>query len=216
MTRIDWFIFSKVKCALNKYQTELDGIVGAVADLLAAGLNNARHGFRMPVLASIGRDGRAVARALILRHVDFAAREIRLHTDRRTQKVDEIAARPDVILVFNDRDANVQVQLKGRATLHHDDAYADAAWAAASPSSRRAYLAELGPGSPLTHPSSGLPADVRDIVPDEARLRPGRQNFSAIRIIFDQIDWLLLDGAENRRAAFTFDAGKWNGVWQVP
>ncbi|MEQ9520025.1 MAG: pyridoxamine 5'-phosphate oxidase family protein [Parvibaculum sp.] len=201
---------------MKEHLDGLKGVLVQVQALLEAGLDGHRHGFRLPVLASVDSAGKPAARALILRHVDFDAREIRLHTDSRTRKMREIEAYPDVTLVFTDRTVNVQLQLKGRASLHRLDAYAQDAWNNASPSSRRAYLAVEGPGSVMARPGSGLPADVTDSVPDEVRLRDGRGNFAAIRVHFDAIEWLLLDGSENRRAAFTFEAGEWRGHWCVP
>ena len=196
---------------------DLQTVLAHIRRLLEAGLTANGHGFRLPIMASVDREGKPSARALILRHVDFEAREVRLHTDSRTRKVEEIGAYPYVMLVFNDQVANVQVQLKGCASLHQDDVYAEDAWTGASRSSRRAYLTEAGPGSSIKDPASGLPADVAAIVPDEARLRQGRHHFTAIRIRFDEIEWLLLDGSENRRAAFRFEADSgWGGNWCVP
>jgi pyridoxamine 5'-phosphate oxidase len=162
--------------------------------LLARGVADRRHAFHTPTLATIGADGAPRARTLVLRGFDAAARSLRLHTDTRSQKAAELAAEPRCALHAYDAGAQIQLRLLGRATLHHDDALAAAAWAASRPFSRLCYAAAEAPGALLTAP---VPA------PREGE---GRANFAAIVLAFDQVDWLWLDAAGHRRARFTWNA----------
>ena len=201
---------------LPAHYEDLDAVEVAWRALLQGGCNERGHPFKKPILSTLGPDGRPKARIIILRDVDFAKRSIRLHTDARSGKVGEIEANPNVMLAFYDATQEIQVQVSGRATAHRDDAYAGAAWAGAAPSSRRAYLAEIVPGSVTEGPVSGLPLDVEGKIPSEERLWAGRANFAALQVIFDRIDWLFLNPAGNRRATFVFQENDWQGTWLAP
>jgi len=201
---------------LPAHYRDLSAVEETWKALLQAGCQERGHPFKKPVLSTLGTDGRPKARVIILRDVDFAERSIRLHTDARSGKVVEIEANPDVILTFYDASQEVQLQVSGKATTHRNDAFADAAWAGAPASSRRAYLADVSPGSVSEEPISGLPLDVEGKVPSEERVSEGRPNFAALRLIFDRIDWLFLSPAGNRRATFAFQGGAWVGTWRAP
>jgi pyridoxamine 5'-phosphate oxidase len=58
------------------------------------------HAWRTPVLASVGRDGAANARTVVLRHADAADQTLRIYTDRRSPKLSEIATDPHALFVF--------------------------------------------------------------------------------------------------------------------
>lgn len=171
--------------------------------LLARGVADRRSPFHTPTLATIGLDGAPRARTLVLRGFDPAARTLRLHTDARSAKAQEVLADPRAALHAYDARAQVQIRLQGRVTLHRADALADAAWAGSRPFSRMCYAVEPGPGSPAALP----PPAPRD---PEA----GRAHFTTLLFAFDRLEWLWLDAAGHRRALFTFgpdDAG-----WLVP
>lgn len=187
-----------------------------IETMISAALAQVDHPFRKPVLATVDGNGAPKARITILRDLVWAEQSLRLHTDARSSKVKEIVAQPNVILAFYDPRVEVQIQLSGRATVHLDDDYANKAWAAASPSSLRAYLGDAMSGAPSQTPLSGLPSDVEGLIPSADRIAEGRQNFAAIEVIFDQIDWLFLSPNGNRRARFAMMEEKWVGSWLVP
>jgi len=201
---------------LPRHYEDLNAVEETWKSMLDSGCSERGHPFKKPILSTLSADGCPKARTIILRDVDFAERSIRLHTDARSGKVGEIEANPNVMLTFYDATQEIQVQMSGRATAHRDDAYADAAWAGAPPSSRRAYLAEITPASVAETPVSGLPLDVEGKVPSEERLCDGRVNFAALRVVFDRIDWLFLNPAGNRRAKFVFQGDDWQGTWLAP
>ena len=184
--------------------------------LLQAACLDRAHPFKKPVLTTIGLGGDPKARIVILRDVDFEGRSVRLHTDARSEKVAEIDQNPNVMLAFYDANQEIQVQVSGNAMIHRDDEYAQAAWEGAPSPSRRAYLAELKPGTPSQNPVSGLPTDVEGKIPSEERLAEGRPNFAAIKVTFERIDWLFLSPSGNRRARFRWGDGEWAGTWLAP
>jgi hypothetical protein len=100
----------------------------------------------------------------------------------------------------------VQLRIAGRATLHLDDAIADAAWAGSQESSRMCYAAPDAPGAIVAAP----PEAPRDIV-------IGRPHFAAVVIHFHMLEWLWLASGGHQRARFTWNAdGLLAADWIAP
>ncbi|PWG73847.1 pyridoxamine 5'-phosphate oxidase, partial [Enterococcus hirae] len=62
--------------------------------LLEADAGDAGRGLATPVLATVGTDGSAAARTVVLRSATKVSRLLTFHTDRRSAKLREIAAEP--------------------------------------------------------------------------------------------------------------------------
>lgn len=183
---------------------DLDATRHAAFALLSRGVADRRHPFHTPVLGTVGRDGEPRLRTLVLRGFDAATRSLRLHTDRRAGKAADIAAQPRACLLGYDPAQRVQIRLEGHATLHADDAVADAGWAASRDFSRMCYAIEPGPGRPV-------------VAPPPAPLDPeaGRPNFAVILLRFDRLEWLWLAADGHQRALFDWQ-GDPGAAWLVP
>lgn len=174
--------------------------------LLARGVETSLSPFHTPTLATIGLDGAPALRTVVLRGFDPASRVLRIHTDRRSAKAAELARDGRAALHGYDPDAQVQLRIAGVATLHLDDATADAAWARSRESSRMCYAAEHAPGAPVPAPLAA-PQDPE----------AGRPNFAAVTLKIESLDWLLLARAGHRRARFAWDAaGILSATWIAP
>jgi pyridoxine/pyridoxamine 5'-phosphate oxidase len=174
--------------------------------LLTRGVADRRSPFHTPVLATRGLDGGPNLRTVVLRAFDPALRLVRVHADRRSAKVAEIAADPRAMLHGYDAGAQVQLRLAGAACLHLDDAVAADAWAASRAMSRRVYASAEAPGAPVPAPP---PAPQ-----DEAA---GRAHFAVVTLRVDSLDWLLLAAEGHRRARFAWDgAGRLSAGWIAP
>jgi len=163
-----------------------------LADELVAAIASARHGLHLPTLATIGADGAAEARTVVLRHVDAARREIRFHTDIRSPKVAAIRRDPRVALHWYDPARRVQVRIPAVATIHHGDAVAAAAWAASAAMSRACYAADHGPGTPREAFPAAPVAPAGD---DDSGLR----QFAVVACRFDVVELLCLHAAGHQR-----------------
>jgi hypothetical protein len=183
----------------------LDDVLAEALRLLARGVADRRHGFHTPTLATIGLDGAPQARTLVLRGVEAATRTVRLHADARSGKVAELLADPRCALHLYDAGGGVQIRLCGRATVHAEDAVADAGWTASRAMSRMCYAAEHGPGTPLPAPPAA-PTDAE----------AGRGVFRVIRLVFDTLEWLELAASGHRRARFDWRAGAPVATWLAP
>jgi hypothetical protein len=174
--------------------------------MLARGVADRRAALHTPTLATRAAGGAPALRTVVLRGFDPAERLLRFHTDRRSAKAGEIAADPRVALHGYDPAAQVQLRIAGVASLHLDDAVADAAWAGSRTMSRMCYAAPDAPGRPVPAPPPA-PTDPEG----------GRENFCAVLLRVDTLDWLLLAAAGHRRAHFAWDAqGALTAGWVAP
>lgn len=189
----------------------LDATLAEAWRVVEEGPRDRRSPFHAPTLATIGADGRPRARTVVLRGADPAVRTLRFHCDRRSDKAAELEADGRAALHGYDPAAKVQIRLEGRASLHLDDAVADAAWAGSRPVSRLCYGTVPGPGAVLAHGGGyALPED-------EAQAAAGRENFAAVQVRVERIEFLYLAFAGHRRARFAWDeAGRLDAAWLVP
>ena len=108
---------------------------------LGRGVVDRRHGFHVPVIATLGLDGTPQARAVVLRRVIAEAGEIHCHTDLRSGKVAEISANPRVAWHFYDEGRKLQLRIAAVAEVMPDGPRADDAWSRSAVTSRRCDLA---------------------------------------------------------------------------
>ena len=197
---------------IPSYYDDLDASLAHAFGLITRGVPDRRSPFHHPVVATLGLDGRPRLRTVILRGFDFAKRELRFHTDRRAQKVQEITADPRVSMMGYDAGAKIQLRIEGRAVLHTDDAVADAAWEAAKLFSRQCYGVAPAPGTPLS-------AGADFVLPEttEEGTAPGRAHFTAVVVRMDSLEWLYLAAQGHRRAHYAWDAnGSFSSNWLAP
>jgi pyridoxamine 5'-phosphate oxidase len=202
---------------LPSFYNDLDLTLKEVRALLTSGAQDRNSAAHHPVIASIDRDGRPQQRVMILRDCDWEQRRLRFHTDSRSHKISQIYETPEVSVLVYDEAAKIQIRLSGRAWIDTDD-LATEAWHASTQFARRCYMAEQAPGTETDAPTSGLSGTVEGIQPDEEQLTPARENFAALLVGFDGIDFLYLANAGHRRARWRWDpliAG-WSGTWLIP
>jgi pyridoxamine 5'-phosphate oxidase len=174
--------------------------------LLADAVPDRRSPFHTPTVASLDESGAPSLRTVVLRGFDAYARSLRFHTDRRSDKARGMARDPRVMMHFYDAALHIQLRVAGRATMHLDDAVADAAWVASRSSSRMCYAAPDASGALVAAPPAA-PKDS-DI---------GRPNFAAVVIGFHKLEWLWLAAAGHQRARFIWDeAGLLTADWIAP
>jgi hypothetical protein len=200
-----------MSAGLPSYYDDLDGALAEAWRLVARGVADRRSPFHHPAAATIGRDGRPQVRTVILRGCDVAARTLRFHTDVRSEKARELAADARIGLHFYDPGAKIQLRMAGRATVHTDDAAADAAWAGSRLFSRQCYGVAPGPGSPMTTAGAFLLPE-----PTADGTMPGRVNFAAVVVHVDELEWLYLAAAGHRRARFAWGDDALRAMWLTP
>ena len=163
-----------------------------------------------PVVSTIGSDGRPRARVVVLRAFDREQQQLRFHTDIRSDKFHELDRDPRIALSFYDAQEKIQLRIEGRATLHQNDAVADNAWSASQPMSKLCYAVEPGPGREISaRDDFALPRD-------RSESEMGRAHFAAVIVTIEEVDWLWLGAAGNRRASYQFARDKIAARWMVP
>ena len=169
-----------------------------LAGQLTAASGSARHAFHLLTVATVGTDGHPDARTVVLRHVDPAGRVVRFHSDIRSEKVRSLQRDPRLALHFYDPAMRVQVRILARATIHHGDECAAAAWNAAAPMSRACYTTAVTPGERLDSFPEGPAAPPAG---DDA----GRDHFAVLSCRFDLVDLLALRAAGHQRVRLHLD-----------
>jgi len=154
------------------------------------------HEWRSPVLATVAGD-RADARTVVLRETDADARELRLFTDARAGKVQQIAQHPHGTLAMWSRRLKWQLRVQVLLTVQSEGLGVASRWAKLKNSpAAQDYLNPLPPGSVLDTTAPG-----REV--------PERGHFAIVVCSVVAIDWLELHAEGHRRAAFDAAGGRW-------
>lgn len=196
--------------ALPSFYDDLDGFRAEGWRCLADGVGHRHSPFHTPSLATVDAAGRPRLRTVVLRAAEAGAGTLRFHCDRRSDKAREIAENGLAALHVYDGRAKLQLRVEGRARLHHDDALADAAWAAALTMSRVCYGVEPAPGTALAT------GDAYAMPDEDPKARIGRENFCAVVFTAERLDLLYLDRRGHRRAVFSREGEGWMGTWVAP
>lgn len=188
----------KAKTADPAWIASLSGLHDQVWQRLLRGVADRRAPARHPTLATVGLDGGAEARTVVLRAVDRSAGTLEIHTDALSGKVAELQRQPRAALHV--WDSRVRLQMRLRVTV----AFLETAnrWQRIPPASRLAYGGEPAPGSPLRSPH-----DYRETT-DPAR-------FLVLSCKLRELDVLHLGGERHRRARFD-RVDDFVGVWLAP
>jgi pyridoxamine 5'-phosphate oxidase len=186
--------------------------------LILDGATNRRSPCHTPVVATIDKSGLPQQRVMVLRAADQGKRLLRFHTDARAHKVNELTASNALSILLYDTQAKVQLRLSGTGSIRTEGEDIDTIWQDADRFARRCYMTEAVPGSVASIPTSGLPAWVQGIKPEEADLVPARANFAILLAEIKRIEWLYLATTGHRRARWDWDDEMqiWGGCWLIP
>lgn len=189
-----------------------DQVRADIAQRLAEGANDRKSAMHTPVVATADAD----ARVMVLRAFDRDLWTLRFNTDARAPKVQTIGAGAPVGALFYDREAKLQLRVRGQGRIETDTPLVDAAWEESTNFARRCYLGE-GPGAVSDVPTSGLPAEFEGVEPEEHEIIPARDNFACLIVELHSLDWFYLAHTGHVRAQFSRKArGEWEGRWVTP
>lgn len=191
-----------------------DDLADIRADI-ALRLGNAAAGRNLPMHVPAVVTSDVDVRGMVLRAFDEQAWTLRFHTDARAPKVAAIAADPRMAVLFYDKEAKIQIRVRGTGRVLLDGPLTDAAWAESTNFARRCYLGDA-PGAASEAATSGLPAQFEGIEPDAAQLLPARENFAVVAIELVQLDWFYLAQSGHSRAVFSKAGEDWEARWVAP
>jgi pyridoxamine 5'-phosphate oxidase len=156
------------------------------------------HAWRTPVLATTGTDGTVNARTVVLRSADLASQTLKIYTDRRSPKVQELTNEPNALFVFWSPRLSWQLRVRVSFSNQASSSQVEAQWQRVKQTaSATDYLSPLAPGSPCVEGHSAY------TLPEEAN------NFTLLIAQVLEIDWLELGRAQHRRARLLQNHWQW-------
>lgn len=197
--------------------TDLDDVLDLVWKQAEAGAVDPSHPFRTPTFGTAGND-QPQLRTVVLRSAQRDTRSLSFHSDRRADKIEEVRANERIAWHVWMPERSLQVRMRGRATVHTDDALADRMWEAEPPESLGHYLNDDPPATAIDEPVDELPDAFHEGTLTEEDVAAGRPHFAVVRTVIDEIDALHLQPGNHQRALFTWDTASnaFSGSWLVP
>jgi hypothetical protein len=183
----------------------LEERLAEVWELLDNAVHEPGEDLHLPSIATIDLNDFPRSRTVVLRGFDRDRRELLIHTDLRSPKCREIEKNPSVSWLFYDRGRKLQLRVRTMAMLQAKSPRADTAWANATASSRRAYLAPFVPSSPIDTWHPNIPEEFQRTVPPIEATEVGRENFALIVCQIEEIDRLDLGYDGHRRSRWRWD-----------
>ena len=199
------------------FYDDLEMSLAELRRVVEEGVTNRHSAAHHPIVANVDSTGAPQQRVLILRDCDWPNRQLRFHTDNRSDKISQYSERAGTSVLIYDEPAKVQIRLSASVRLG-DDEVSDTAWARSTPFARRCYMAVSPPGSIVDQPTSGLPDWIAGKQPVEEQLAPVRGNFATLIVTVETAEWLYLANSGHRRAKWQWNetAQKWSGNWLIP
>lgn len=192
------------------FYDDLDGSLAEAWRLLEEGVTDRHSPCHTPSLGTLDAEGLPTVRTVVLRAVEQEARLLRFHTDLRSHKVAEIAAQPMVALHAYHPCRKIQLRLTGQALIHHGDEMARHAWQASRSFSRLCYGVEPGPGAAIEAPGDWRQGEDGSVEAESF------QNFGAVLVKVESLEWLYLAARGHRRALYDWRGGALRKSWLVP
>tara|TARA_Y100000589_G_C27054261_1_gene588588 strand:- start:114 stop:731 length:618 start_codon:yes stop_codon:yes gene_type:complete len=183
-----------------KFYNDLEETKKEILSLLFQGVKKRKSNFHNTILNTVGLNQKPESRTVVLRGFSANELSIKIHSDVRSKKISEIKKNENVSLVFYDPQKKIQLRIRGFAKIK--EAELDS-WKNLNTWSRRCYLTTLAPGMVTENPSSGFPENFESNAPTFDESEKGFKNFSVIKILIDQIEWLFLASQGHRRALYS-------------
>lgn len=180
---------------------------------LVNGTIKSRSPYHTPCVATL-HNGEVSIRTVVLRKAIPLTKELRFHTDIRSNKWKELQDSNSIGVLFYDPSTRVQIRVKGKAILHFNDQMTSEAWQKMTLSSRRCYLSLASPSSFSAIPTSGLSDEIEHEKFTLDQSEVGAQNFGIVSIQVESIEWLWLNHAGHRRAFFDYVNSIYS--WMIP
>lgn len=196
--------------------TALSEIHASIWDLLESSAAGNAPGWRLPTLATLTDHG-CEQRTVVLRVVNRDPGVLLFHTDVRSSKVEQIREDGRVSLLFYDHDRSVQLKIRGVASIHQADEFAQSLWKAGTPASLKMYSAPFPPGTRCDSFDHNMTDSLLGRLPERHEIEAGRINFCVIRVFVQSAEWLRLSQSGHLRASFRYADGRLvSACWIAP
>lgn len=204
---------NKDEVTINNVSYSLDELEKDCWIQLVNGSIKSKSPFHTPCIATLN-NGDVSMRTVVLRKAIPLLKELRFHTDIRSNKWIELQNNNSISALFYDASTRIQIRVKGKATLHFNNTITSEAWQKTTLSSRRCYLTQVSPSSFSAIPTSGLSEAVEQEKFTLAESEAGAQHFGIVSIQVESLEWLWLNHAGHRRAFFDYVHNRFS--WMIP
>ena len=201
----------------NDFYDDLSGALERSWRLLEEAIETSTSPVRTPVLISVGADGVAQGRTVVLRGINRQQRQLQIYTDVRSAKVAQLRAQSTCSLVAYQPNPMMHLRLGVDATVNYNNAITYEAWAVMPGPNRCNYLTDHDPGSISVQATDGRPVINAESMPTHAENEIAYSHFAVIVFTINQLEWLYLPRRGHRRARFVWDAaGSLKSDWLIP
>ena len=184
---------------IPKFYNCLDETLKEIISLLFQGFKKRKSNFHNTVLCTVTSDLKPEARTVVLRNFSMDDFTIKIHSDKRSNKILDISKNKNTCLVYYDPSKKIQLRVRGTAVFDDD---LKPSWEKLKNWSRRCYLTDLSPGSDSNSATSGFSEKFSNTAPSLNESEKGFKNFMVIKILIEEIEWLFLASQGHRRALF--------------
>ena len=181
-----------------KFYNNLDLTLQEIEYLLSRGVKDRKSSFHYTMLSTINNKT-PESRTVILRNFNKDIFELNIHSDLRSDKINQIETNKNVSCLFYDDKKKIQIRINGIAKIEKSF---QPSWEKLSNWSKRCYLSEKKPGTEVAKPSSGFPKRFTNESPNDEESFGGLKNFAVIKVMINSIEWLYLASQGHRRAIF--------------
>jgi len=195
------------------YYEDLSEIKNKIWSMLENAIKDRSSLFRIPVFIC-GNQDNFDGRIVVLRKSDRSNNLIQYHSDIRSDKIAKLKSNKNASMLFYDKEEKIQVRLKVKCTVNHDNDITKESWLKTGHMSRKCYLVDNGPGTESEIPTSGLKPELDNFEFTMEQSEAGYKNFTVIQCKVKSIEWLYLAAKGHRRAKFDLETNK--DTWLVP
>jgi len=176
--------------------------------LMEKAVKNRNSPFHTPTLVTLENEKTPTARTLVLREVDRESKVFRFHSDKRSNKIQQINANTNALIHIYSQEDKLQLRFKSKLSLHINETLVDEAWDKSFGMSKICYQVAETPGSTLKNPGGYqfTPENNHD----------GKDNFIVLLAKIIETEWLYLSCDGHRRAKAAYDDDKIKVTWLVP
>lgn len=175
----------------------------SISHELHRGALDSKHPFRYFNLGTIGKTGPEI-RTVVIRSINTNL-EFYIFTDFRSEKVSELSANLSATLHFYHPGKRVQIRIKTKTEIHHQDEVSKSFWTKVQDEAQKAYTSTLAPSTSISDPSEAY----------EWIENGDDRFFTVLKFIPETVEALQLNGLRHLRILFS-KKGNWEGQWLVP
>ena len=195
------------------FYEDFSGIKTKIWSMLDNAIKDRSSQFRIPVFICGSQDD-FDGRIVVLRKSDQSNNLIQYHSDIRSNKIAKLKSNKNASMLFYDKEEKIQVRLKVKCTVNHNNEITKESWLKTGHISRKCYLVDNGPGTESPTPTSGLKPELDNFEFTMEQSEAGYKNFTVIQCKIKIIEWLYLAAKGHRRARFDLENNKER--WLVP